>query len=95
MATHVADMPAEIKRNLNGATYKFGEGHAEATIVGTLGDQFDLLGIASSTRMCPHCYDTLKSVPGMVETRIGRGAESLPDFTQWRTAVNRRFWDGT
>ncbi|MGA5343201.1 Hint domain-containing protein, partial [Streptomyces griseoincarnatus] len=95
VATHLSDMPAAIRNNLGGASYKFGEGHAEATIVGALGDQFELLGIASSTRMCPGCYDALKGLPGMMETTIGRGSQQLPSFTRWRTAVNTRFWDGT
>lgn len=95
VATHMADLPASVAKNLNGAIYKFGDGDAEATIVGALGDEHTLLGIASSTRICPSCFATIRGVPGMVQTTIGRGAEDLPHYTEWRTAINRNFWDGT
>ncbi|MGW3247613.1 LamG-like jellyroll fold domain-containing protein [Streptomyces sp. NPDC001070] len=95
VATHMADLPASVAKNLNGAIYKFGDGDAEATIVGALGDEHTLLGIASSTRICPSCFATIRGVPGMIQTTIGRGAEDLPDYTEWRTAINRNFWDGT
>ncbi|MFJ5268383.1 hypothetical protein [Streptomyces sp. NPDC088358] len=96
MATHLPEMPAEIKNNLNGARYIFGDGDAEASIVGALEEgKHDLLGIASSTRICPSCHGAIKGVPGMVETTVGRGVEQLPKFTQWRTAINKNFWDGT
>ncbi|WP_307805055.1 RHS repeat-associated core domain-containing protein [Streptomyces sp. VRA16 Mangrove soil] len=96
VATHHPDLPAKVKSSMAGdETYKFGEGHAEATIVGSLGDGYELLGIASSTRMCPNCFDAVRDVPGMVQTNVGRGAAAPPDYTGWRTAVNRRFWTGS
>jgi RHS repeat-associated protein len=96
VATHNPDLPATVKNNLRpGEEYKFGEGHAEATIVGALGDNYDLLGIASSTRMCPGCFDAVRGVPGMVQTTVGQGRAALPTYTGWRTAVNRNFWSGS
>ena len=96
VATHLSDLPASIKNNLNGARYIFGSGDAEATIVNELGNgNYSLLGIASSTRICPTCYRAIKGVSGMMETTVGQGTEDLPDYTEWRTAVNLIFWDGT
>lgn len=95
VSTHLSDLPAEIRNNLGGAKYKFGEGDAEATIVGALGDKYDLLGIASSTRICPSCYDAIKGVPGMMETTVGATRAQLPKYTKWRTAINMNFWNGS
>ncbi|XVU22828.1 polymorphic toxin-type HINT domain-containing protein [Actinoplanes sp. CA-054009] len=94
VATHLEDLPAEIKNNLNGATYKFGKGDAEETIAAALGDNYDLLGIASSGRICTRCFGVLDGIPGMRGTTIGQGIAG-PGRTKWRTMVNMNFWDGT
>jgi len=83
-------LPATIKNNMGNAVYKFGDGHAEDTIVGSLGKGYILLGIASSSRICESCYTSLSGVPGMIETRVG---QSVPGdgVTEWRTMVNQGY----
>lgn len=95
VATNLPDLPVEIRNNLKGANCKFGGGHAEDTIVGALGDKYDLLGIAASSRMCSRYYDAVMGIPGMVRTKVGMTVPDLPEVTAFRTAVNLKFWNGT
>jgi hypothetical protein len=89
-ATEDPLLPAAIKDNMGDAIYKFGDGHAEDTIVNSLGDEHTLLGIASSSRICDSCYGALRGVPGMIETRVGQSVPGI-GVTQWRTMVNQGY----
>ncbi len=102
VATHLEDLPVEVRNVLDGAEYKFGKGDAEATIIAHIKNgqgtgskpKYELLGIASSNRMCKSCFGAVTSIPGMRPSNIGRG-DGKSVNTIWRTAYNARFWDGT
>lgn len=60
VATEQSGLPAEWKGagspRMN-ARYIFGPGHAEDTIMNALGSDWELVDLASTTRMCPTCYN--------------------------------------
>jgi hypothetical protein len=67
--------------------------HAENAILGNLGDEWTLVGIASSNRICPGCYlDLLTANMTANMIGFGRGISSTGN-TVWRT-MTRRVWHG-
>lgn len=63
--------------------------HAETAIMDNLGDDWALVGIASSNRICPRCYlDLLKSNMTANMIGFGRGVSQTGN-TVWRTMTRR------
>jgi hypothetical protein len=75
------NMPAGTERLI------LGKGHAESKIMDALGTEWELVGIASSTRMCLGCFLRLLSL-GMTPTRIGLGQVFRPSkYTPFRVML--------
>ncbi|MEU3788164.1 hypothetical protein, partial [Streptomyces sp900129855] len=75
VATERTGLPFEWKGGiapLRGERYIAGQGHAEATIMNKLGSDWKIVGMASSTRMCPVCL-TQATDMGLRPSSIGMG----------------------
>jgi hypothetical protein len=92
VATERTGLPDEWKRGnapLRGERYIPGQGHAEATIMNRLGSDWEILGMASSTRMCPACFAQATG-PGvsLTPSSIGKGlGVSNTGNTPWRVVL--------
>ncbi|MEV0619175.1 polymorphic toxin-type HINT domain-containing protein [Nonomuraea sp. NPDC050404] len=71
------------------ARYIVGDGHAEDTIMNALGDEWELVTMASSTRMCPPCFARATGM-GLETTNIGLGTGvSRTGNTPYRVLTRR------
>ncbi|WP_225848235.1 polymorphic toxin-type HINT domain-containing protein [Streptomyces sp. HPF1205] len=71
------------------ARYISGDGHAESTLIGALGDDWELESIASSTRMCEECFAEGTGL-GLSPTNIGLGTGfSRTGNTRYRVLMRR------
>ncbi|MEU3981757.1 RHS repeat-associated core domain-containing protein [Streptomyces sp. NPDC026672] len=92
VATERTGLPDEWRGGnapLRGERYIPGQGHAEATIMNRLGSDWEITGMASSTRMCPACFAQATG-PGMglTPSPIGKGAGvSSTGNTPWRVVL--------
>ena len=92
VATERSGLPDEWKGagspQIN-ARYILGEGHAEDTIMNSLGDDWELVNLASSTRMCQDCLDGALDL-GLETTGIGIGDPEIETGnTVYRTVTRR------
>ena len=72
---------------LRGERYIIGKGHAEATIMNSLGNDWEIIGMASSTRMCPACFAQAERIR-LKPSRIGMGTgRSDTGNTVWRVVL--------
>ena len=90
VATEQSGLPAEWKGagspRIN-ARYIFGPGHAEDTIMNALGNEWELVDMASGTRMCPTCYNRATGM-GLVPSPWGYGYGTSPTGnTPYRVVV--------
>jgi hypothetical protein len=76
VATERTGLPEEWKGGrapLSDERYMPGRGHVETTIMNSLGADWEIIGMASSTRMCPACF--AKAVgAGLRLSSIGKGS---------------------
>jgi hypothetical protein len=74
VATEHPSIPNEWRGNMPNGTERLirGPGHAETTILDALGDDWELVGIASSTRICPTCFGRLLAY-GLSPSMVGYG----------------------
>jgi hypothetical protein len=90
VATERAGLPNEWRGGnapLRGERYIFGQGHAEATIMNQLGTDWEMLGMASSTRMCTECLEQAQGL-GLKPSNIGKGTGvSSTGNTPWRVVL--------
>ncbi|WP_033260440.1 polymorphic toxin-type HINT domain-containing protein, partial [Kitasatospora setae] len=92
VATERTGLPDEWKGGnapLRGERYISGQGHAEATIMNRLGSDWEIVGMASSTRMCPTCFAQATGPGvGLTPSPIGKGAGvSRTGNTPWRVVL--------
>lgn len=92
VATERTGLPDEWKGGnapLRGERYIPGQGHAEATIMNRLGSDWEIVGMASSTRMCPACLAQATSPSiGLTPSSIGMGTGvSSTGNTPWRVVL--------
>lgn len=92
VATERTGLPDEWRGGnapLRGERYIPGQGHAEATIMNRLGSDWEIAGMASSTRMCPACFaQATGSGVGLTPSPIGKGAGvSSTGNTPWRVVL--------
>lgn len=92
VATEQTGMPDEWRGaggplNGTGERYIPGEGHAEDTLVGALGDSWELLELGSSTNMCEPCFDRVRTRGGLVPSVIGSRVSSRMGYTNFRLMV--------
>ncbi|MGW7207582.1 ricin-type beta-trefoil lectin domain protein [Streptomyces sp. NPDC054837] len=92
VATERTGLPDEWKGGnapLRGERYIPGKGHAEATIMSRLGSDWEIAGMASSTRMCPACFmQATGSGVGLMPSPIGKGmGMSGTGNTPWRVVL--------
>ncbi|WP_255293220.1 Hint domain-containing protein, partial [Streptomyces niveus] len=92
VASERAGLPDEWKGGnapLRGERYISGQGHAEATIMNRLGSDWEVVGMASSTRMCPACFAQATGPGlGLKPSWIGRGSGlSSSGNTPWRVVL--------
>ncbi|MEU7253667.1 RHS repeat-associated core domain-containing protein, partial [Streptomyces sp. NPDC045251] len=88
VATEQSGLPREWKGGsapLRGERYISGDGHAEAAIMNRLGNDWKIDAMASSTRMCPSCYEQATR-NGLSPSGIGKGKGQSPN-TPWRVVV--------
>ncbi|WP_187248314.1 RHS repeat-associated core domain-containing protein [Actinomadura alba] len=86
-----AGIPDDWRGNMPTGTERLvlGNGHAETTIMNALGNDWELVGMASSTRMCFRCFTRARRM-GLQTTRIGYNADDLPPgYTPFRVLVRR------
>ncbi|WP_437096274.1 polymorphic toxin-type HINT domain-containing protein [Streptomyces sp. enrichment culture] len=92
VATERTGLPDEWRGGnapLRGERYIPGQGHAEATIMNRLGSDWEITGMASSTRMCPACFAQATG-PGvdLTPSPIGKGTRvSSTGNTPWRVVL--------
>ncbi|MET9669630.1 polymorphic toxin-type HINT domain-containing protein [Streptomyces sp. NPDC006475] len=93
VATERTGLPDEWRGGnapLRGERYMSGKGHAEATIMNRLGADWRIMGMASSTRMCPACFAQARGI-GLTQSQIGRGdGVSSAGNTPWRVVLGGR-----
>ncbi len=92
VATERTGLPDEWKGGnapLRGERYISGQGHAEAAIMNRLGSEWEIVGMASSTRMCPACFAQATGPGvGLTQSPIGKGAGvSSTGNTPWRVVL--------
>ncbi|MFD7646012.1 polymorphic toxin-type HINT domain-containing protein, partial [Kitasatospora sp. NPDC059795] len=92
VATERTGLPSEWKGGnapLRGERYISGQGHAEATIMNRLGSDWEIVGMASSTRMCPTCFAQATGPGvGLTPSPIGKGTGvSSTGNTPWRVVL--------
>ncbi|QES51438.1 hypothetical protein DEJ50_29940 [Streptomyces venezuelae] len=92
VATERTGLPDEWKGGnapLRGERYIPGQGHAEATIMNRLGSDWKIVGMASSTRMCPACFAQATGPGvGLTPSPIGKGTGvSSTGNTPWRVVL--------
>ncbi|WP_234322723.1 RHS repeat-associated core domain-containing protein [Streptomyces sp. NRRL S-350] len=92
VATERTGLPDEWKGGnapLRGERYISGQGHAEATIMNRLGSDWEIVGMASSTRMCPTCFAQATGPGvGLTPSPIGKGTGvSSTGNTPWRVVL--------
>ncbi|MFD8723883.1 polymorphic toxin-type HINT domain-containing protein [Streptomyces sp. NPDC059629] len=92
VATERTGLPDEWRGGnapLRGERYIPGQGHAEATIMNRLGSDWEITGMASSTRMCPACLAQATGPGvGLTPSPIGKGAGvSSTGNTPWRVVL--------
>ncbi|GAA1858059.1 polymorphic toxin-type HINT domain-containing protein [Myceligenerans crystallogenes] len=69
--------------------------HAEDVLIGNMGADETLLGIASSGLICNNCGGIVTGIPGMQFTGVGKARKPSPrDVTMFRTAINTLFQVG-
>ncbi|WP_331768195.1 polymorphic toxin-type HINT domain-containing protein [Embleya sp. NBC_00896] len=90
VATERTGLPNEWRGGaapLRGERYIPGEGHAEATIINATNGQWNIIGMASSTRMCPGCLAQARQ-RGLTQSDIGKGnGISSTGNTPWRVVL--------
>ncbi|WP_159046575.1 ricin-type beta-trefoil lectin domain protein [Streptomyces sp. XY413] len=93
VATERTGLPDEWKNGnapLRGERYIAGQGHAEATIMNRLGNNWALVGMASSTRMCPPCLNQATGMGFTPSTTIGYGhGVSKTGNTRYRVVLGK------
>ncbi|MEU5068879.1 ricin-type beta-trefoil lectin domain protein [Streptomyces virginiae] len=92
VATERTGLPNEWKGGnapLRGERYIPGQGHAETTIMNRLGSDWEIAGMASSTRMCPPCFAQATGPGvGLTPSPIGKGTGvSSTGNTPWRVVL--------
>jgi hypothetical protein len=92
VATERTGLPDEWRGGnapLRGERYISGQGHAEATIMNRLGSDWEITGMASSTRMCPACFAQATGPGvGLTPSPIGKGTGvSNTGNTPWRVVL--------
>ncbi|MER5807263.1 ricin-type beta-trefoil lectin domain protein [Streptomyces sp. NPDC002033] len=92
VATERTGLPDEWRGGnapLRGERYIPGQGHAEATIMNRLGSDWEITGMASSTRMCPACFAQATGPGvGLTPSPIGKGTGvSSTGNTPWRVVL--------
>jgi hypothetical protein len=92
VATERTGLPDEWRGGnapLRGERYIPGQGHAEATIMNRLGSDWEIAGMASSTRMCPACFAQATGPGvGLTPSPIGKGTGvSSTGNTPWRVVL--------
>ncbi|MFF2954941.1 RHS repeat-associated core domain-containing protein [Kitasatospora sp. NPDC057965] len=92
VATERVGLPEEWKNGnapLRGERYVSGAGHAEAAIMNKLGSDWEVVGMASSTRMCPSCFSQATGpLVGLSPSETGKGSGQSKN-TPWRVVTRR------